>query len=134
MTRKPRNPNAAPSLSSQQTVALWLFASGNPISGIAKLMFIAEPTVKEHLFRAYRALNARNGVHAVHIAYQNGIFSIHPKAGQDQDQVSDDAEEQSDAKARRARVGAVTAQVARPYGGRTAPKVDQAFLEGSRND
>ena len=62
-------------LSPQQNTALWLLACGNPIVGVAELMGIKPNTVKEHLNRAYRSLGARNGLHAVHIAYQYGLFN-----------------------------------------------------------
>lgn len=78
MTRKPHDPQAPAVLSRQQKTALWLFACGNSIENVAKIMFIAGPTAKEHLHRAYRALGARNGTHAVHLAYQLGIFQVQP--------------------------------------------------------
>lgn len=80
MTRKPRNPNDPITLSGQQRTALWLFACGNSVENVAKIMMIAGPTAKEHLHRAYRALEARNGTHAVHLAYQLGIFQVEAAA------------------------------------------------------
>lgn len=74
MTRKPIDPEAPASVSPQQKNALWLFACSNTIKQVAEIMGIAEATAKEHLHRAYRGLHARNGVHAVHLAYQEGVF------------------------------------------------------------
>lgn len=76
MTRKPADPNAPLSLSPQQQTALWLFACGNSYEQVAEIMMVKTPTAKEHLFRAYRALGARNGTHAVHIAYQAHLFKV----------------------------------------------------------
>jgi DNA-binding CsgD family transcriptional regulator len=81
MTRKPIDPDAPPSLSPQQRTALWLFACGNTVEQVAQIMDIAGPTAKEHLHRAYRSLHARNGVNAVHLAYQHGFFEpLHHRA------------------------------------------------------
>jgi len=74
MTRKPVDPNAAPSLSPQQKTALWLHAGGLDIEDVATLMGIKRPTAKEHLHRAYRNLHVHTSQAAVRAAYEAGLF------------------------------------------------------------
>lgn len=60
----------------QQLRVLWLYANGNTYAETAEILQIAVPTMKEYMFRAFRTLGARNAAHAIHLAWQHGIFPL----------------------------------------------------------
>ena len=66
MTRK--------TLTSRQVEALELASHGDDNTEIARQMGLGVEAVKSHLRKAYKALGARNRVHAVVLAYAAGVI------------------------------------------------------------
>lgn len=64
-------------LNQREREVLALVAEGYETHGIAAKLFISSNTVKTWKTRLYEKLNARNGAHAVHLAYQRGDLIRH---------------------------------------------------------
>lgn len=62
-------------LSPRETEILQMLAEGLEYKQIAGRLFVAPPTVKQLLGRAYRKLGAHNGPHAVALAIGAGIIA-----------------------------------------------------------
>lgn len=60
----------------RQVELLRLVADGLAYAEIARKLWISIDTVKSHARRAYAAMGARNGAHAVAIAYRTGVLSV----------------------------------------------------------
>ncbi|GAB4588369.1 response regulator transcription factor [Nocardia sp. IFM 10818] len=65
-----------PTLSPRELEILKLVARALPNSQIAEQLYISESTVKRHLTRTYRKMNARSRLDAVHRAAALGLISL----------------------------------------------------------
>ena len=63
-----------PQLSPDQLRVLVLLAEGHSHQSIARRINASLPAVRMRLSRAYQVLGARNGPHAVAIAYRAGLL------------------------------------------------------------
>jgi len=72
----PYGPSSVQALSERQLQILHLIALGHADSDVARLLSIAEVTVRSHVHHLLTRLNARNRTHAVAIAYRLGIVRI----------------------------------------------------------
>lgn len=61
-------------LSRRELQVLALLAEGLQYKEIATRLYIAAPTVKQHLSRIYSKLGAENGANAVHLAWKSGYL------------------------------------------------------------
>jgi DNA-binding CsgD family transcriptional regulator len=70
-------------LSAREQQVVGLLADGHDRAAIAARIFVAESTMKKHLYRIYQKLGARNGPHAVHIAHRLGYLAADPAVAED---------------------------------------------------
>jgi DNA-binding CsgD family transcriptional regulator len=62
-------------LSRRELEVLSLIAEGRSTREIAAALWVTEETVKSHVTRVLRRLNARTRAHAVAIAYRDGLWA-----------------------------------------------------------
>lgn len=62
-------------LSRRELEVLSLVAEGRSTREIAAALWVTEETVKSHVTRVLRRLNARTRAHAVAIAYRDGLWT-----------------------------------------------------------
>lgn len=68
-------------LSPREVETLQLLSCGHSYDDIAELMEITSYTVKSHLKRVFIKMGARNGVHAVALAYETKVFPFWTAGG-----------------------------------------------------
>ncbi len=69
---------ASKALAPRELEYLRLRATGLTLAEIGQRMFIDQSTVKTHLRLAHRKLGARNGFHAIALAYERGLLTTSP--------------------------------------------------------
>lgn len=70
-------------LSTRELQVLQLAADGRNAAYLSHVLGITQPTVRAHIRRILRKLEARNIAHAIHIAWLIGQFSLPPAPADD---------------------------------------------------
>jgi DNA-binding CsgD family transcriptional regulator len=67
--------NSKPKLSQRELEVLQLVAQGLSTREIARALWVTEETVKSHVARVLRRLQARTRAHAIAIVYREGLWA-----------------------------------------------------------